>query len=297
MHAHATPTRADASALRWIGVAIAIAGVLTAAKLLVSLLTRSLGVGASALDSATDLLMSSVNFWSLRFSRRPADASHTYGHEKIEALVGLFQGVLIAAGALALAGASAHRLMHGVPLERVNAGVATMAGSAVISAWLSWQLARAAGRSGLLIVAAERLHYVSDAAANLGVVAALWMVRWTGVTLWDPLISLAITAWILRSAWGLLHTSVDQLMDHALPAEQEALIKRTILAHDPRIVSYHSLRTRRAGRQHFIDVHIVLRGEEDFRRAHAAAESLVTALQAQIPGVDVTVHYDPEGEC
>ena len=285
----------DQVARRWIGIAIGVAAVLTCAKILTSLLTRSLGIGASALDSASDVLMSSVNFWSLRFSRRPADDNHAYGHEKVEALVGLFQGLLIAGGAVAMAAASVRRMVRGVALDRLDAGMAVMVVSAVVSWWLSARLQRVARRSGIVIVAAERLHYASDALANSGVVVTLALVRWTGLTLWDPLISLAITGWILRAAWGVLHASVDQLMDHTLPDEQVALIKRTILTHDPRIVDFHSLRTRRAGTRHFIDVHIVIRGETDFKRAHDLSESMIVAIQMHIPSADVTVHYDPEG--
>ena len=240
--------------------------------------------------------MSSVNYWSLRFSERPADDDHAYGHEKIEGLVGLFQGLIIAASALAMLGASMHRLVRGVPLQRLDAGMVVMLASAAVSWWLSARLQRVAKRSGLVIVAAERLHYASDAVANIGVVVTLLVVQWTGLTVWDPLVSLAITIWILRSAWTVLRSSVDQLMDRALPEEQVEMIKRTILSHDPKIVDFHSLRTRRAGLHHFIDVHIVIRGETDFKRAHALAESLIVDLQQKIPGVDVTVHTDPEGE-
>ena len=292
----ATAPPSDQGARRWIGIAISVAAVLTCIKILTSLLTRSLGIGASALDSASDVLMSSVNFWSLRFSQRPADDDHAYGHEKVEGLVGLLQGLLIAGGAVAMAVASVHRLVRGVALDRLDVGVAVMVVSAVVSWWLSARLQRVAQRSGLVIVAAERVHYASDALANAGVLATLLLVRRTGLTLWDPIISLAVTLWILRSAWSVLRTSVDQLMDRALPDEQVALIKRTILTHDARIVDFHSLRTRRAGNHHFIDVHIVIRGEEDFKRAHAISESLILALQQHIPGVDCTVHYDPEGE-
>ena len=293
-----TPTTVptDAGARRWVGAAIAVASVLTCVKILTSLATHSLGIGASALDSASDVVMSIVNYWSLRFSQRPADDDHAYGHEKIEGLVGLLQGLLIAGSALLMLWASVQRLVHGTTLARLDAGVAVMMTAAVVSWWLSAQLQRVAVRSGLIVVAVERLHYASDAAANLGVVATLVLVRATGLTVWDPLISLAITLWILRSSWRVLRASVDQLMDHALPDAQVATIKRTIMTHDPRIVDFHSLRTRRAGLRHFIDVHIVIRGEDDFKRAHALSESLITDLQQHIPGVDVTVHADPEGE-
>ena len=294
--APAVSSHMDPAARRWVAIAILIAGTLTCVKWLTCLVTRSLSIGASTLDSATDLVMSSVNYWSLRFSGRPADSNHAYGHEKIEGLVGLFQGLIIAGSAVLMLVASIQRLVRGVPLQELNAGVVVMLASAAVSWWLSGRLQGVATRTGLVIIAAERLHYASDAVANAGVVATLLAVRWTGRTIWDPLVSLAITIWILTSAWAVLRSSVDQLMDHTPPDVQVEQIKRTILSHDPRIVDFHSLRTRQAGRHKFVDVHIVIRGEDDFKRAHAIAEALIVALQQHIPGVDCTVHYDPEGE-
>ena len=88
---------------------------------------------------------------------------------------------------------------------------------------------------------------------------------------------------------------MDELLDRALPLEEQKQIEQIILTHDPRIVGFHNLRTRKIGQQRFIDFHFEIRGEENFARAHELTESLIKHIQSRFPDADVTVHFDPEG--
>ena len=94
----------------------------------------------------------------------------------------------------------------------------------------------------------------------------------------------------------LLRRSIDELMDREVSPEFHRKIERIIFRHDPRIVDFHNLRTRKVGTKTFIDFHVVLRGVNDFKEAHALTESLIIAIEKEVPECDVTVHTDPEGE-
>ena len=112
----------------------------------------------------------------------------------------------------------------------------------------------------------------------------------------DLFISLAIAFYIFWLSMKLLRRSIDELMDREISLELHDKIKGILFRHDPRIVDFHNLRTRRVGNKVFIDFHVVLRGEESFKEAHRLTESLISAIEQEIPDCDLTVHTDPEGE-
>ena len=107
--------------------------------------------------------------------------------------------------------------------------------------------------------------------------------------------TIAIACYILRQSGGILKTAVDELLDRALPLEEQKEIERIISNFDRRIIGFHNLRTRKLGHQKFIDFHMEIRGEDNFARAHDLTESLIKRIRESFPGADVTVHFDPEG--
>jgi len=283
-------------ARRWaVRRCLIIAGVLALGKLAIGFFTGSLGILASAVDSTLDILLSSVNYWSLRIADRPADANHRYGHGKIESLAGLFESLVIMWCGGIIVAESWKRLWHPQPLGHVELGVATMAVSAAASYWLVRSIRRAQRQTESAILRSESVHYASDALANVGVVLTLLLVRWTGQAWWDLVISIVIAASILWSAGRLLKGVIDELMDRELPEKLQKAVADAILSFHPQIVGFHNLRTRQVGPRKFIDVHIEIRGEQSFQRAHELTESLIKSLEQRVPGADVTVHYDPEG--
>ena len=167
--------------------------------------------------------------------------------------------------------------------------------SMAASTVLVWQLSRAHKMTGSAILATEKLHFSTDILMHGGVILALALVTMTGWAVWDLAISILVAVYIFRSCYRLLHRSIDELLDHSLPSVSTGEIEKLILAHDPSIVGIHNFRSRRVGKQIFLDFHIEIRGEDDFKKAHLKTESLIRAIQKRYANADVTVHYDPEG--
>jgi cation diffusion facilitator family transporter len=281
--------------LRVIRLSIGTAFVLTVFKLTVGLISSSLALIASAFDSLMDVLVSSVNFIAVKEAEKPADAEHLYGHGKIESLAGLFQSLLISVSGLYLVFESVRRLIKGVHLTHVPPAMVVMLVSMVITFILVVRLKRVLREAESLIVGTEMLHFTTDFLTNGGVIIALVLVQTTGSSAWDLAVAFFIACYILNQSTRILRKSIDELLDKALPQEEQKEIERIILNHDPRIVGFHNLRTRKIGHQRFVDFHFEIRGEENFSRAHELAESLIKQIQERFPGADATVHFDPEG--
>jgi ferrous-iron efflux pump FieF len=273
-------------------VSIAVAVVLMLTKLGAGVYTGSLSLLASAVDSLTDIFASLVNFLAIRAASRPADEDHAYGHEKAESLAGLFQGVVIAASGLYLGYESVRRLLEPRAIEDALVGVAVMAFSAAVSAWLVRYLRRVARETCSLALAADSLHYSTDVLVNLGVLAALVVIRFTGWTLVDPLLSMAISVYIVYAASGVVREAIDTLMDHALPEDVHERV-RDIVLRFPEIRGVHDVRTRSAGPRRFIEMHLEIDGSKSLREAHDAAVAALRAVEAEIPNSRVFVHTDP----
>jgi ferrous-iron efflux pump FieF len=282
--------------MRVMVLSVATAFVLTLFKLFVGVATHSLAVLASAFDSLTDVLVSSVNLIAIREADKPADREHMYGHGKIESLAGLFQSLLISASGLYLVYEAARRVIRGAAIDGIPVAIGTMVISMLVTFFLVLRLKEVLSKTQSIIVGTETLHYKADLMAGAGVVVALILVRVTGSSLWDLAVALVIACYILKNSFKILKSSADELLDRALPPEEQKRIEQIILNFDPRIVGIHNLRTRKIGQKRFIDFHFEIRGEREFSRAHELTESLIKKIQSFFPGADVTVHYDPEGE-
>ena len=281
---------------RAIGLSVGVASLLALLKFATGVLTHSLGILASSVDSLLDVFVSTVNFFTLRKAEQPPDADHAYGHGKAESIAGLFQSLLIGVSGTVIIAESVRRLiLRNHYVNRLDMGAGVMLFSMSATFLLIRRLRAVSRKNPSIVLDSEQLHFASDLYANLGVIATLVLVRVTHHVLFDLLVSLAIAFYIFGQSMHLLRRSINELMDREISPQLQERIKKIIFGHDPRIVDFHNLRTRRVGNKIFVDFHVVLRGEESFRKAHDLTESLICAIEREIPDCDLTVHTDPEG--
>ena len=281
---------------RAIRLSVEVASLLALLKFADGVLTHSLGILASSVDSRLEVLVSAVNFLTLRKAEQPPDADHAYGHGKAESIAGLFQSLFIGVSGVVIIAESVRRLiLRNHYVSRLDIGVGVMLLSMGATFLLIRRLRTVSRKNPSIVLDSETLHFASDFYANLGVIATLVVVKVTRHVVFDLLVSLAIAFYIFWQSMYLLRRSIDELMDREISPQLQEKIKKIIFGHDPRIVDFHNLRTRRMGNKIFVDFHVVLRGEENFQRAHDLTESLICAIEREIPDCDLTVHTDPEG--
>jgi cation diffusion facilitator family transporter len=277
-------------------LSVGIASLLTLVKFSAGLMTHSMAIMASALDSTLDMMMSALNFFAFQVASKPPDDEHAYGHGKVESLASLFQSLFIGASGSFVIVEAVKRLIHGSYVSDIGLGIGVVVFSGIATALLSWRLNNLSRRNQSLILRTEKAHYSMDFFSYIGVIAALALVGWTGSVIWDLIVSILVAAYIFKEAVHILKRAISELLDRGLSNTELKMVKMLILQHHPAIVGVHGLRSRVVGNQLFLDFHIEIRGEDNFKRAHEMTESLIDKIKIHHPNADVTVHFDPEGE-
>ena len=275
-------------------VAVLVAAVLTVAKLIIGVATGSLAVLATAVDSLMDLTCSGLNVFFLGLARKPPDDEHRFGHGKAEALSGVIQATIIAMGGLFLAGHSVRELLTLSMVRSTAPGIVVSVISVPISLALGLYLRHQAHRLASVALRADAFHYLTDVGTSAVAAAALVIVRLTGVDAWDPLGSLAISAYIVIEAVGILKEAADELLDRGLPPSFESEVGEVIASLGDDVQGFSDLRTRRGGKTIFIELRLRLDGEISFNRSHTLTEDLIARLKRRFgSSTQVMIDTDP----
>lgn len=273
--------------------ALLTAGLLATAKLLLGLVTGSMALLSSAIDSLLDVLMSSFNYWALRQADKPADANHPYGHGKFETMATLVQALIIAGTGFIIIAEAIKRLRFGSELRYLPSGIVLLLICAAVSWWLSRFLRRRAQQTDSSALKADAVHYAMDVYTNLALVAGLVVVQLWQVAWLDPVISMLVAGYILWEAARLLRRSLGDMLDEHLPEEALHIITSEIRDPKGRILGIHQLRTRRAGSLKLIDFHVTFCRHLSVEEAHEVVNTLEKRIKKRLPQSDVLIHIDP----
>jgi len=272
---------------------VATATLLILAKTVAWLLTGSVSVMASLVDSVMDAGASLINLFAVRYSLMPADDEHRFGHGKAEALAGLGQATFIAGSAVFLVLHAFDRLLHPQPLAQIGVGLAVMLFAILATVVLLWIQHYVIKRTNSTAIRADALHYATDLATNSATVLALLLAQlgWSGL---DPLFALGIAAYILYSAYHIAWEASQLLLDRELSAQEREQIE-SIAQSTPRVLGLHGLRTRQSGQTKVIQLHLELDDDLSLADAHRISQAVDEALRARFPAADITIHQDPKG--
>ena len=273
---------------------VSVAVILILIKLTAYILSGSVALLSSLIDSMIDSLASMVNLVAVKHALEPADMEHRFGHGKAEPLAGMVQAAFITGSSLFLFSEAGFRLMNPHHIEFANASIVVMLVSFVLTILLVIFQQYVVKETNSVAIRADSIHYFSDILQNMGVILALVLSTKLHLPLADPLIGLLIGAWILYSAWQIARQSYDQLMDRELPDEDRERIRKIALSH-PSVRNMHELRTRLSGRDIFIQLHLEMDGGLSLYEAHTVADTVEESLRNAFPNADVIVHEDPTG--
>jgi ferrous-iron efflux pump FieF len=292
-----SPQISDAERARLLhratNASVATAVSLAVAKVVAWRMTGSVAILASMVDSTMDTGASLLTAFAVRYSLKPADDDHRFGHGKSEALAGLAQAVLITASAAFLVQHAIDRLLHPRPLEAIVAGVLVMSGSMAATLALVLFQRRVVRATGSAAIKGDALHYLSDLLTNGSTIAALLLATF-GWTRLDPIFGMAIAASTLYGALHIGWSTFAVLMDRELPVEVQERIRSIALAHGE-VVGLHDLRTRQSGPTVLIQFHLEMDGRISLYDAHRISDEVETAIREALPGADVVIHEDPAG--
>ncbi len=272
-----------------------VAVLLVIVKLGGWLVTGSMALLASAIDALVDTGASVVTFLAVRYAERPPDRDHRFGHGKSEAVAAFTQASFLAGAACVLAFQSIERLVSPVALDSLEMGVWLIAASLMIACGLAAMQTWAVRKTGSTAIAADRAHYLADIVLNAAVLSALAVTQRTGWTRADPAFALAISAYMVWSAYAIARDALEQLLDRELPAEDRRRIKDAVRA-CAGVRDLHDLRTRFSGDRTFVEYHLEVDPGLTVDVGHAIGDATETAVQTLLPGtVEATAHVEPYG--
>ena len=274
--------------------AMAVAGLLIAIKMYAWLLSDSVAMLSSLVDSILDALASVINFIAVRHALMPPDREHRFGHGKAEALAGLGQAAFIGGSAVFLLFQAGHRLIRPQPVDNGAVAVTVLVLSLLLTLALVVFQRYVVRKTGSLAISADQLHYKTDLLVNLGIIAGLLAVTGLGWHFVDPLVAALVAGYILWSAFSIVRGSFDHLMDREFDDDDRARVVAIAKTH-AEVRDVHDLRTRSSGVQRFIQLHLELDGGLTLARAHEIADQVEVMIAAAFPGAEVIIHQDPAG--
>lgn len=280
--------------MRALRVPFASNALLVALKIVVWFLSGSVSVLSEALHSVVDLFITGLQLISVRLATRPADEDHAYGHGKFENIGAALEAILILATAGVVVSQAIQHIRFPVSIAHLDLGLGVMVLSAVVNVVVSQRLAGVARAEQSPALQAETAQLRADVWTALGVAAGLLVIRFTGLTLIDPIISLMIAGLIVKAAYDVSVRAFVDLTDGRLPEADEMLIREIIERHHDIFAGYHKLRTRRSGGGEFIDFHLQMKGDMPLQQAHDLSDTIVVAIKAALPRAHVLIHLEPD---
>jgi ferrous-iron efflux pump FieF len=279
--------------MRWASIAsMSVAAVLIAAKTGAWLVTDSVSMLSSLIDSALDLVSSVITFVAIRLALEPADADHRFGHGKAEALAGVAQAGFITASAGGLLLTVVDRFLHPRAVQEEFVGAVVSALAVVLTFGLMLFQSHVIRRTSSLAISADRAHYTTDFVTNIAVGIGIWLSSRFAEPLIDLAVAVGVALYLGAGAWSIGRHSIDVLMDRELPTADRHEILDIVRRH-PGVRNVHDLRTRSSGLHQFIQLHLVLHPTMSLGRAHVISDSVEASIREAFPQAEVIVHVDP----
>jgi len=272
---------------------------LTTFKLVVGLLTNSLGILAEAAHSGLDLVAALMTFFAVRVSDRPADREHHFGHGKIENLSALFETVLLLVTSAWIIYEAVQRLFF--KTEEVEASVwafIVMGTSIVIDYTRSRILYRAARKYNSQALEADALHFSTDIWSSsvvivglIGVTIARSMPRFQWLSQADAIAAMAVAVIVIFISVELGYRTIMALLDTAPRGKSEEIVQAVQAMRG--VNDCHAVRIRPSGARWFVDLHITMDGNTTLAESHRITERIEKKVHSILEGSDVTVHVEP----
>lgn len=263
-------------------------------KLVAGILSGSVSIISEAIHSSVDLLASIVALFSVRYSSKPADEGHPYGHGKIENVSGLIEGLLIFIAAILIIIEAVRKIFSPEPLQSGYIAIAVMLISALVNFFVSRRLHKVAMEEDSMALEADSVHLKTDVLTSIGVAIGLILITFTGIHWIDSVIAIIVALMITKEGFELVKAAFDEILDAKLSDEDEQKIDAVINTYKGEIIDYHKLKTRKTGGLKHIDFHITVKSDMTVQCAHSIIGRIKADMNDVLNNTRITIHVDPE---
>lgn len=267
--------------------------VLIILKVIAGILSGSISIISEAIHSGVDLIAAIIAFFSVRYSSRPADKEHPYGHGKMENVSGVIEGALIFLAAGLIIVESVKKMIHPTDIDRTTIAIAVMFISGAVNTFVSAKLYKVAKREDSVALAADALHLKTDVYTSVGVGIGMILIKVTGLTILDPIVAVLVAFLVIKEAWGMCIDAFKPLMDTRLSDEDQETIKRVIAKYEVEFVEIHRYRSRKAGHLRFVDFHMTVPNELTVEEAHELCDRIERDLEETVKNLSISIHIEP----
>lgn len=261
-------------------------------KVVAGLLSGSVSIVSEAIHSGMDLVASIIAFLSVRVSSKPADEEHPYGHGKIENISGLAEGLLIFVAAFLIIKESILKILHPVEISETGMAIVAMIISAVVNMIVSRILYKVAKEEDSVALEADALHLKTDVYTSAGVGIGLILIKFTGISILDPIVAITVACLIVKEAWHLSKNAFSPLLDARLSSDEEQKIKEVMKTYKTKVIDFHNLKTRKSGNVRYIDFHMTVNADLTAKDSHQLIKNIERDLEDKIKNIHVTAHID-----
>ncbi len=267
--------------------------VLMLSKFVIGISIGSISVISEGIHSANDLLASFIALFAVKKSAVPPDKEHPYGHGKIENVSGTIEALLIFIAAAMILNEAFKKITTGAHVEGLGWGIAVMGASALINWLVSSHLLKVGREHDSIALEADGMHLRTDVYTSLGVFIGLVLIHFTGWNIIDPIAAIIVALLIIKAAYDLTKKAFMPLVDTALDFESIKRIEEILEEQSNYYFEYHDLRTRKAGRESHIDLHLVISPEKSIQEAHDLCDKIEARINTEIPYSHVLIHVEP----
>jgi len=253
----------------------------------------SISVISEAIHSGNDLLASFIALFSVKTSTKPPDKQHPYGHGKIENISGTIEAILIFVAAIMIITEAIKKILHGGELMDTGWGIVVMGLAAVINYAISTYLLKVGRKTNSIALEADGMHLRTDVYTSLGVFIGLILIKITGEHLIDPIAAMLVAVIIIKAAYDLTKKAFMPLLDAAITPDNLRLLEAILDEYNSSFIEYHELRTRQAGRESYIDLHLVINPYHSIQEAHDLCDAIEARIESAILYSHVMIHVEP----
>jgi len=272
---------------------------LTGFKLVIGLLTNSLGILSEAAHSGFDLIAAIITLVAVRVSSKPADDQHLYGHGKVENLSALVETVLLLITCIWIIHEAISRLFFKVVHVEVTFwSFIVIVASIIIDFSRSRLLFRTARKYKSQALEADALHFQTDIWSSavvllglVGVTISRYIPKLNIFEKLDAVAALGVAGIVIYISFELGKRTIHALLDTA-PSGMQARIKK-IVEKKPEVIDCHNIRIRASGPNLYIDVHVHMDGRHTLKRVHRLTDEIEESIHKIIPDADITIHPEP----
>jgi cation diffusion facilitator family transporter len=254
--------------------------------------SNSVALLSDALESIINIVASGMMFLSISVSERDPDQSHKYGHQKIEDISSLLEGVLIIIAAIFIINTAIGRLIVTNYLSELNFGILISVFATGINLVISITLLRTAKRTGSAALEGDSKHLISDVISSVIVWIGLILGQLFSLAYIDSILAFLVALLVIKMGIGLILKSSRNLMDQSC-VDEEKTISAILSQHEYRFIDFHNLKTRRSGNLVFAELHLSVNSSLTVRDAHDLADHLEADVKEACPNVNLIIHVEP----